>query len=54
MSGAVWGDGASGLKALPEKTFEAEDFVRWSYATSMDNIVEGLERLKKFLSGKYE
>ena len=42
------------VAVVPGRGFEAEDFVRWSYATSMDNIVEGLERLKKFLSGKYE
>lgn len=42
------------VAVVPGTGFEAEDFVRWSYATSMDNIVEGLERLKKFLSGKYE
>ena len=42
------------VAVVPGRGFEAEDFVRWSYATSMDNMVEGLERLKIFLSGKYE
>ncbi len=29
--------------------FEAPAFVRWSYATSMDNIKEGIDRLEKLL-----
>ncbi len=29
--------------------FDAPNFVRWSYATSMDNINGGLDRLEKFL-----
>ena len=27
-------------------------FVRWTYATSMENIREGLDRLEKFLKGE--
>jgi len=30
--------------------FGAPNYVRWSYATSMENIREGLDRLEKFLS----
>jgi aspartate aminotransferase len=29
--------------------FDAPNFVRWSYATSMENIDGGLDRLEKFL-----
>ena len=35
---------------VPCSGFGADDFVRWSYATSMDNIKEGLDRLESFLS----
>ena len=35
---------------VPCSGFGADDFVRWSYATSMDNIKEGLNRLERFLS----
>ena len=38
------------LALVPGTGFGAPDYVRWSYATSMDNIVEGVERLKKFLA----
>ena len=41
------------VAVVPCTGFGAPEYVRWSYATSMDNIVEGLERLKKFLAGKY-
>lgn len=41
------------VAVVPGTGFGAEQYVRWSYATGMDNIVEGLERLKKFLAGKY-
>ena len=30
--------------------FEAPNYVRWSYATSMENIREGMDRLEKFLA----
>lgn len=40
------------VAVVPCTGFGAPEYVRWSYATSMDNIVEGLNRLKKFLSGK--
>lgn len=35
---------------VPCSGFGADDFVRWSYATSMENIKEGLNRLERFLS----
>ena len=41
------------VAVVPGTGFGADMYVRWSYATGMDNIVEGLERLKKFLAKKY-
>lgn len=35
---------------VPCSGFGADDFVRWSYATSMNNIKAGLDRLEAFLS----
>jgi len=32
------------------KGFEAPEYVRWSYATSLDNIKEGIKRLKNLLN----
>ena len=29
--------------------FDAPNFVRWTYATSLETIKEGLDRLEKFL-----
>ena len=37
------------VAVVPGTGFGVDNYVRWSYATSMDNIVEGIERLKKFL-----
>ena len=37
------------LALVPGTGFNAPDYVRWSYATSMENINEGLTRLEKFL-----
>jgi len=34
---------------VPGKGFGADNYLRWSYATSMENIKEGLDRLEKFL-----
>ena len=42
------------VAVVPGTGFGAANFVRWSYATSMDNIVEGIQRLKNFLENKYE
>ena len=38
------------VAVVPGSGFGAPNFVRWSYATSMDNIKEGLARLEKFLA----
>lgn len=35
---------------VPGVGFGAEGYVRWSYATSMENITKGLDRLEKFLN----
>jgi aspartate aminotransferase len=40
------------VAVVPGTSFEAPNFVRWSYATSIDNIKEGLNRLEKFLKGE--
>ena len=40
------------VAVVPGTGFGAPDFVRWSYATSMENIKEGLDRLEKFLKGQ--
>ena len=38
------------VATVPCTGFGAPDFVRWSYATSMENIDAGLDRLEKFLA----
>ena len=38
------------VAVVPCSGFGAPNFVRWSYATSMDNIKLGLDRLEKFLA----
>ena len=38
------------VATVPCTGFGAPGFVRWSYATSLENIDEGLNRLEKFLS----
>ena len=40
------------VAVVPGTSFGAPEFVRWSYATSMENITEGLNRLEKFLAGE--
>ena len=40
------------VAVVPGTGFAAPNFVRWSYATSMENIKEGLDRLEKFLAGQ--
>jgi aspartate aminotransferase len=37
------------IAAVPGKAFGAEGYLRFSFATSMDNIVEGMKRMKKAL-----
>lgn len=39
------------VATVPCSGFGAPNFVRWSYATSMDNIKKGLDRLEAFLQG---
>ena len=40
------------VAVVPGTGFAAPNFVRWSYATSMENIKEGLDRLERFLAGE--
>ena len=40
------------VAVVPGTSFGAPEFIRWSYATSMENIKAGLDRLEMFLSGK--
>ena len=39
------------VATVPGSGFGAPNFVRWSYATSLDNIKKGLDRLEAFLKG---
>lgn len=39
------------VAVVPCSGFGAPNFVRWTYATSMENIKEGLDRLELFLKG---
>ena len=39
------------VATVPCSGFGAPNFVRWSYATSMDNIKAGMDRLEAFLKG---
>ncbi len=39
------------VATVPGTGFGAPEFVRWSYATSMENIDAGLDRLERFLRG---
>ena len=40
------------VATVPGIAFGADNYVRWSYATSMENIVKGLDRLEKFLASE--
>ena len=40
------------VAVVPGTGFGAPTFVRWSYATSIENIKEGLNRLERFLTGE--
>lgn len=40
------------VAVVPGTGFGAPNFLRWSYATSMENIKEGLNRLERFLTGE--
>ena len=35
---------------VPGSGFGADDFIRWSYATGMDSIEKGMERLARFVA----
>ena len=37
------------VSLIPCKDFDSDEHVRWSYATSMENITKGLDRLEEFL-----
>ena len=37
------------VAVVPCSGFGADNYIRWSYANSMDAIVKGLDRLEKFL-----
>lgn len=39
------------VACVPGSGFYAPNFVRWSYATSMENIKKGCDRLEEFLKG---
>ncbi len=39
------------VAVVPGNAFGADGYLRWSYATSIENIKEGLYRLEKFLKG---
>jgi len=39
------------VATVPCSGFGAPNFVRWSYATSLDNIKKGMDRLEEFLKG---
>ena len=37
------------VAVVPGNGFDAPDYVRWSYATSKENIKEGIDRLERLL-----
>ena len=40
----------NGVAVIPGLPFYADDFIRLSYAVSMEDIKEGFDRIVKFLS----
>ena len=42
---------AEKVAAVPGIAFGADDYIRISYATSMENIEKGLERIERFCKG---
>jgi aspartate aminotransferase len=40
----------AGVAVVPGSAFGSEGYIRLSFATSMDNLVEALKRIKKALS----
>lgn len=39
---------------VPSEGFGIDGYVRLSYATSMENIIEGLNRIEKYIKGEYK
>jgi aspartate aminotransferase len=39
------------VAAVPGIAFGADDYIRISYATSMENLKKGLDRLENFVTG---
>lgn len=39
------------VAAVPGSGFGAPNFLRWSYAASLENIKKGMDRLEEFLKG---
>ena len=39
---------------VPSEGFGIDGFARLSYATSMENIIEGLDRIEKYIKGEYK
>jgi len=42
----------AGVAVVPCGGFGAPNYLRWGYATSTENIIKGLDRLKGFIDGK--
>lgn len=40
------------VAAVPGTAFGASDYIRLSYATSMENIEKGLDRIENFVRGR--
>ena len=38
------------VAVVPGEGFMADGYIRWSYATSMENIKKGLDRLEQFIA----
>lgn len=41
------------VAVVPCTGFGASEYVRWSYATDLENITKGLDRLEKFIAGEF-
>ena len=39
---------------VPSEGFGIDGYVRLSYATSMENIITGLDRIEKYIKGEYK
>ena len=40
------------VAVVPGSGFDAPNHIRWSYATSLENIKEGMDRLESFIKGE--